>query len=429
MKSSRQYSFYQFMLWLLKPYAASTAKKLDRQFLRNQWKERFGEYLRYRATEDQPILIHAASAGEARSAGVMMNELRALGYDGHFIVTTTTPMGIDGIEPFLQDGDQQFYAPYDREPVVKKALDTFKPRLLIVMEGEIWPAFWLECHTRNIPVVLANARLSQEQLQKYQERMHDIWKAAVQGARLILPQTEQIAERFKRIGAGEEQTQVLGNLKFNQPVDETSDDKVASLKHLLGPGRPVWLAANTQPGEEYLALQTHAALLEKIPDLLLVIIPSNEKRFTEVASGCEANNENLQVRSDDLNAPILLETQVYLADTLGETADFYRAVDLCCLGGSFSSFGGHNIIEPTTYRCPTIVGPMMQNYEDIVDVFLDQGALIQVKDPEELESTLEELLNSEESRQKLVQRANEVLQQHQGAGKVQAERIYQLLDQ
>lgn len=427
MKSNRQLSFYQFMLWLLRPYAKSTAKKMDTQFLRKRWHEKFGEYPNYRATEDQPIWIQAASVGEVASAGVLMNQLRELGYKGHFVVTTTTPLGADAIEPFLQDGDQQFYTPYDRTNVVQAALSTFNPQMLVVMEVEIWPTLWLECKARNIPVVMANAIMTQPMLQKYQERMRELWEEVIGSAKAIFAQTEQTGERFKRIGAKDEQINVTGNLKFNHPVRAIDEDKLASLKNVFGEGRPIFLAANTFAGEEYLVLQLHKQLLEDYPDLLLVVVPAQSSRFSDVASGCDANNPNLQVRSEDLNAPILLETEVYLADTEGELAELYRIADLCFLGGSFCNIGGQNVIEPTTQGCPTIVGPETYNFGDVVDVFLDQGGLIQAKSEQEFYAIIEDLIKSEEAREKLVLRANEVLASNKGAGKVQGQAIYDLL--
>lgn len=427
MKSSRQYSFYQFMLWLLRPYAASNAKKMDTQFLRNRVHERFGKYPNYRATEDQPIWIHAASTGEVRSAGVLITELRELGYEGHFIVTTNTPMGADNIEPFLQEGDQQFYSPYDRTGIVNTALDTFRPRMLISMEIEMWPALWLEAHARNIPIVWANARMSQFVLQKYQERMRDLWQETLSCATAIFPQSEQISERFRRLGANDQQLQIHGNLKFNQPVEPVDNEKLASLKQVFGSGRPIWLAANTHAGEEYLVLETHKRLLEEFPDLLLVILPREPSRFADVASGCDANNPNLQVRSDDLNAPILVETQVYLADTVGELAELYKLADCCFVGGSFCNIGGHNIIEPAEHECPITVGPMMFNFEDVTDTFLDHGALLQAQDEDAFYELTAELLRSEEAREKLITRAKEVISTHAGSGKAQAEAIKAIL--
>ncbi len=427
MKSTRQYNFYQFMLWLLSPYAKSSAKKMDTQFLRQRWHEKFGEYPNYRATEDQPIWIQAASVGEVASAGVLMNELREQGYDGHFIVTTTTPLGADAIEPFLQEGDQQFYTPYDRHKVVCAALNTFKPRMLIVMEVEIWPTIWLECKARNIPVVMANALMSQYMLQKYQERMRNLWTEAVSSAAAILVQTEQIGERFKKLGANDQQVQIKGNLKFNHPVEAVCEDKLASLKNVIGKGRPVFFAARTYAGEEYLILEVHKRLLEEHPDLLLIITPQQPHRFAEVASGCEANNPNLQVRSDDLNAPILVETEVYLADIEGEFAELYSIADFCFVGGSFCNIGGHSIIEPAKLGCPIVVGPETQNYSDVIDAFLDKSALIQAKDGDEFYAVLLDLLNNESGREKLAERANEVLALNEGAGQSQAEAVFQIL--
>lgn len=428
MKSTREYSIYQFMLWLLSPIAKSTAKKMDAQFLRKNWHEKFGDYPSYRATEDQPIWIQAVSVGEVASAGVLMNELREQGYDGHFVVTTTTPIGADAIKPFLNEGDQQFYTPYDQKSVVNKALNTFKPRMLVVMEVEIWPSIWLECQARNIPVVMANALMSQHMLKKYQERMHKLWMETVSSAKAIYTQTEQIGERFKRLGANNEQIQIKGNLKFNHPVDKVCEDKLNSLKKVIGKGRPILFAAKTHAGEEYLVLEVHKRLLEDHPDLLLIMTPQHPHRFAEVASGCEANNPNLQVRSDDLNAPILVETQVYLADIEGELAELYSIADLCFVGGSFCNIGGHNIIEPATLGCPIVVGPETQNYSDVVDAFLDQGGLVQTKDAEEFYLVLRDLVASGEAREKLRAHANKALSLNEGAGRSQAEGIIQILN-
>ncbi len=430
MKQQLQWWIYQGLLWLLAPVAVLLGRKLDRQSGQHRWRERFG---RYSASSDQPpaaeppIWLHAASVGEARAAGLLIKALREGGYDGRFVATTTTPTGAATIAPFLQPADQHLYAPYDLPAVVERALAHIRPRLLVVLEVEIWPNLWRQCQQRGIRIIVANARLAERSQQRYQRRLAAVWHATLARATLILAQSDTVMARFQTLGVRPQQLQLAGNLKFSQGVDAAVQAQGRQLRQQLGRSRPIWLAASTHEGEEQIALDCQRQLLASHPELLLVIVPRHPQRFDEVARLCQQSRMPY-VRRSHSDQAVGSDIQVYLADTLGELLSFYAAADLGWVAGSFANVGGHNILEPAAYGCPILVGPKMRNFAEIMSEFLQQQALIQVQTPAQLTASIDSLLGAAEQRTALQNRAWRLLEGHRSAAERQAAAILQHLN-
>tara|TARA_R110001583_G_scaffold185625_1_gene345853 strand:+ start:1579 stop:2859 length:1281 start_codon:yes stop_codon:yes gene_type:complete len=408
---------YQWLLRLLAPAMLLLGRKQDPA----RWKERLGRYSG--PLPERPIWLHAASFGEAKAAGVLIDAIRQQGYQGAWLVTTTTRTGGEAIQPFLQDGDRHLYAPIDLDAVVKRALTQIQPRLLIVMEVEIWPNLWAECQRRAIPLVLANARLSGSSCKKYQKFLPKLWRSTLQRADCILAQSEAIAARFTLLGVKAESLQVVGNLKYSQPLPDDLQIQVADLRQRWGGDRPVWLAASTHEGEESIALDCHRALLEHFPSLLLVIVPRHPQRFDRVAELCQKSGLTVQRRSEGAATAVLADTKIYLADSLGELLNFYAAADICWVAGSFVDVGGHNILEPAACGCPMIVGPDMRNFADAVAEFQANGALLQVGDADALVDALLQLLSSSAQAGLMADQAGNCLSLHRRSASLQAETI------
>ncbi len=377
---------YQWLLRLLAPALLLMARKQDPA----RWQERLGRYTG--PLPERPIWLHAASFGEAKAAGILIEALRQQGYQGPWLVTTTTRTGGEAIQAFLRPGDRHLYAPLDLQGTVQRALQQLAPRLLLVMEVEIWPNLWAECQRQGVPVVLANARLSESSLRKYLKFLPRLWRATLQRADCILAQSESIAARFRQLGVAAERVQISGNLKYSQALPADIETRGAALRQQLGPRRLVWLAASTHEGEEAIALECHRVLLQSYPDLLLVIVPRHPQRFEQLAELCQQSGLNFQRRSLATDQSVASDTQLYLADTLGELLNFYAAVDLCWVAGSFVDVGGHNILEPAACGCAVVVGPDMRNFEAICQEFVAAQALLQVGTPAQLTEGLQALL-------------------------------------
>ena len=416
---SQQLGRYRWLLRLLSPALMLMARKQDPA----RFGERLADYSQHPALPDKPIWLHAASYGEAKAAGALVESMRAQGYEDSWVVTTTTRTGGEAVQAFLRPGDCHLYAPIDLPGTVDKALAQIDPQLLIVMEVEIWPNLWATCEKAGVPIVLANARLSDSSLKKYQKFLPQLWCSTLQRAALILPQSEAIAARFAALGVDPQRMQIAGNLKYSQPLPEGIEQLGADLRQQLGSTRPVWLAASTHEGEETIALETHQQLLKQFPELLLVLVPRHPQRFDRVFDQCQQSGLYSQRRSADSDLAVAEDTQVYLADTLGELLGFYQAIDLCWVGGSFVDVGGHNILEPAACDCAMVVGPDMRNFEAMVGDFLQQQALRQVEEPAQLGAQLAKLLDDAQERGKQAGRASRLSLQQVGAAEQQARTI------
>lgn len=412
---------YQWLLRLLAPALLFAGRKQDP----SRWQERRAQYSG--PLPSQPIWLHAASFGEAKAAGALIEAVRQQGYEGSWLVTTTTRTGGEAIQPFLQSGDRHLYAPVDLLGVVKRAVDQIRPRLLIVMEVEIWPNLWAECQRQGVSVVLANARLSESSLRKYQKFLPELWRSTLQSADHILAQSEAIAARFRQLDVTSEHLSIAGNLKYSQPLPDDIDARGQQLRDQLGSERPVWLAASTHDSEESIAIECHRELLKQYPSLLLVIVPRHPQRFDKVAELCQQSGLTTLRRSVDSEQPVTPATQIYLADSLGELLSFYAACDLCFVAGSFIDVGGHNILEPAACGCPLVVGPDMRNFETITAEFLSLQALRQVSTRQALLQSLSELLDNPASRRQQLSQAQALSSQQTGAATQQATLVSDLL--
>ena len=435
---------YQCLLCLLTPFALYLAKRIDRQSGQSRFSERFGIFPHQPPEESKPLWIHAASVGEAKAAGLLIEALRFQGYSGCFVVTTTTATGADAIAPFLSANDQHLYAPYDLPIIVRRTLKRIRPSLLIILEVEIWPNLWRQCHQQGIGIIMANARLSDRSLRRYQGWFSSLWVQTLQYGSLVMAQSETVADRYKALSVTDQRLRITGNLKFSQQVDHSVKEQGVELRKLLGASRPVWLAASTHESEEQIVLDCHRKLLSTYPDLLLVIVPRHPQRFDEVAELCQQSGLSWSRRSrekDDAisqmpvtsqvqvasQVQVSSQVQVYLADTLGELLQFYAAVDLSWVAGSFVNVGGHNILEPAAYGCPIIVGPKMRNFADFMEEFLAQEAVLQVQDSQQLYQGVQQLLDSPEQRLSYQQNAQVLLAKHQLSASNQAEEVLRIL--
>jgi 3-deoxy-D-manno-octulosonic-acid transferase len=337
--------------------------------------ERFGSYQK---TAASPLIwVHAVSVGETRAAQPLVEALLR-DYPQHYVLMThMTPSGRDAGREIFAGSVERCYLPYDLPGAVGEFLDHYSPQAGILMETEIWPNLINGCRERGVPLYLANARMSKKSMAGYR-RLAGLTRASMQALSVVAAQSEQDAERFRRLGARE--VVVTGNLKFDVALPEDQLALGRKWRGLYGAGRPVLLAASTREDEEEPLLEQLKTM--EVPGLLTVIVPRHRRRFDSVAALVEQRGFRVQRRTED--AAIRPDTHVVLGDSMGEMFAYYAACDVAFIGGSLLPFGGHNLIEACAVGKPVVIGPSVYNFSGAVDEAVRAGAAIRVRDAKEL---------------------------------------------
>jgi 3-deoxy-D-manno-octulosonic-acid transferase len=322
------------------------------------------------------LWLHAVSLGETRAAAPLIEQLRAQRPGLRLLLTHGTATGREAGQALLQPGDAQAWLPYDTPGAVRRFVRHHQPALGVLMETEVWPNLLHEARAAGVPMVLANARLSERSAAKGR-RLAALMHPAMACFTQVLAQTEADAARLRASGA--QQVQVLGNLKF----DMTPRPELLALGQAWGraAGRPVVLAAVTREGEEAPLLQAWRAL--PAPRPLLWVVPRHPQRFDEVAALVGQAGFTLSRRSawaSNTPSSADAEADVWLGDTLGEMPAFYAAAGVALLGGSFAPLGGQNLIEAAACGCPVVMGPHTFNFGQAAELALAAGAAVRVAD-------------------------------------------------
>ena len=403
---------YTLLLYLLMPLVLLRLWWRGRRNpgYRQRASERFGIYSR--TLPEGCVWIHAVSVGESQATQPLMRWISENMADVPVVISTTTPTGAERVLQMYRDTVTHIYFPYDLPFAIRRALRTLRPRLIIVMETEIWPNLLHLCSEAKTPVVLANARLSEQSARGYQ-RIRALISPAIRSFAAIAAQNSQDAERFVALGADSQRTRVCGSVKFDVRIPASVREHGELLRTAWGTGRHVWVAASTHPGEDELLLDVHRSLLERYPDALLVLTPRHPERFDEVAALVDRQGFSYCRRSQ--NMVCRKESQVYLGDTMGELTVFFAAADVAFVAGSLMPIGGHNVLEPASLGLPVVVGPHMKNFLGITQLMLDAGALVQVADSSELAGVLLGLFDNAERRTSMGQAGLDVVERNQGA--------------
>ena len=410
--------------------------------------ERFGHYdTAWPADPGTTVWVHAVSLGETRTAALMIEHLRLALPGMRLVLSHGTATGRAEGQRLLRPGDVQVWQPWDSEPAVRRFLDHFRPRIGLLMETEVWPNWVAACQARGLPLVLANARLSEQSLNKAL-RLAWLARPAYRGLAAVWAQTPEHASRLRRLGAlvpG-----VFGNLKFDARPDAG----------LLAAGRqgraarraPVAMLASSRAGEE-------AQLLLALKDQILgaraarvaqearpgaapslqtqwLIVPRHPQRFDQVAALIEAQGFALQRRSQGgpwppADAPALASSlgSIWLGDTLGEMALYYGLADLALLGGSFEPLGGQNLIEAAACGCPLLMGPHTFNFAEAARLAVTAGAAQSVASMAEALATAQDLLAQPEHRSAMAAAADRFASAHSGAAQRTAAAVAALIGQ
>ncbi|MGB6977455.1 MAG: lipid IV(A) 3-deoxy-D-manno-octulosonic acid transferase [Gammaproteobacteria bacterium] len=402
---------YQIVLYLAAPFIVFRLWYRARQSpgYGHRWWQRFG--FAPLLTHPAVIWIHAASVGEVAAATPLVQALKQHYPDHQLLFTTTTATGAQRLKQLLADQVQHCYVPYDFPDAIKRFLQQVHPQMLIIMETELWPNLLHYAHRQHIPILLANARLSERSASGYRW-FASLMRQMLQNITLIAAQTGADAARFLKLGANPAHIAVWGNLKFETRLPYDLMQRSLTLRKSFGAERPIWIAASTHPGEDELVLQAHKQIQQVLPNCLLILVPRHPERFDEVAQLCQQQGFRLARRSI-ANADAA-SSDVFLGDTLGELLLFYAASDVAFVAGSLIPQGGHNLLEPAAVGIPIVTGPHVFNFAAIAQLLFENNAAIQINDPTQLTQIVLQLLNNKTQREQLIQHAQQIIQQNQG---------------
>lgn len=385
---------------------------------RGHWAERFGK-IPFQEPSRGAIWIHAVSLGETLAVAGLVKEMQDAFPERKIYLSHVTPAGREAGEKRLPAIAGRFYVPLDWRWAARRAMARIRPALVLVVETELWPNLLRAAQEAGARVMIVNARLSSRSLRGY-KLVRPFMRRVLSDVDSICAQTQEDATRFRQLGAGGERVKVAGNLKFDAQPPQLGEFARALKAAVCQAQRgPVLVAASTMPGEEPLVLQAWDLIQARYPKALLILAPRHPARFQEVSQYLGRDQRNfvrrtaLKVEASELSNQ-LASTGILLLDTIGELAGVFELADLVFIGGSLVPTGGHNLLEPAYWSKVIAFGPHMENFRDIARRFLEAGAAIQVRDPEELARAMW-LLENREARERLGASAREVLEQNAGA--------------
>ncbi|MCF2907469.1 lipid IV(A) 3-deoxy-D-manno-octulosonic acid transferase [Pseudoalteromonas sp. DL2-H2.2] len=372
--------------------------------------ERFGSVAKERA--EQAIVIHCASVGEVLAATPLIKALLQEHPNDAFVLTCNTPTGREQLNQLFGNSARDIticYLPIDFAFATRRFIRHLRPKVLLVLETELWPNLFYYANQAHCPVALINARLSEKSFVGYQ-KVAPLSRFLMRQIGRLASHNQDDAARFVKLGLAQDKVTVTGSIKFDIALDDSQQDKIDDIKAQLGT-RPVWVAGSTHPLEHEQVLAAHQQLLTQLPDALLIIAPRHPEQFDKVAALIEAQGFSSSRRSQTYTIP----SQVLLADTLGELKLLYGCGQIAYIGGSLIERGGHNPLEAAACSVGVLTGPHTYNFAHIYpELFALQGA-IEVADSHQLADTLLAYLSSTQRATELGAQAQACLARNQGA--------------
>ena len=381
---------------------------------------------------DESIWVHAVSVGEVLTARPLISELKRRYPNLRMFLSTTTMAGQQLARRNVPDVDAVFYFPFDFAFVVRRTLDLVRPKLFIMMETEIWPNLLRECRARGIKTAVVNGRLSPRSFPRYR-MIRPMMRRVLDHIDRFLVQSEESARRFIDLGADPARVVVTGSLKFDSlevsstALQARARDRV--LRYFRVPAsRPVIVAGSTMKGEEIAVLRAFRRVRATAPNTLLVLAPRNPERFGEAEQLARQEGWKVSKRSD-LAIDAEPRVDVVVLDTIGELATIYQIGTVVFVGGSLVATGGHNVLEPAVFGKPIVFGPHMQNFLEIAEAFVSNGAGVQLSGEEQLEEAFLSLMSDPVRRARLGAAARALVEANRGANEKSVTVLSQLLPQ
>ncbi len=377
-------------------------------------RERFGFVpiqIQQKLREKSVVWIHAVSVGEAAQAMVFLKALKENWPDKHFLITTTTATGRETVLKNRSDDDTVLYCPIDGFFAVKRFLNAVRPERVILFETEIWPNLIFELSDRKIPAWIVNGRISDRAFPKYR-RVQLFLAPVLRRLKGILAQDEQAKERFISLGAAPDTVHVSGNLKYDWFPKGVFAGEADFFRKALGSNTFLWVAGSTHAGEEEILFDAYCHLKAKYSFFALLLAPRHLDRLSKIEKLAADRNLELVRLSQWKSGQ---SAGIVVLDKMGALADFYNAADSVFVGGSLVPTGGHNLVEPAYFEKPILFGPFTQNFRQMTELFLKEGAGFEVKDLEMLSAALDKQIADVNFRVGLGQKAKKIIKLHQGA--------------
>jgi len=415
---------YSFLIVLSSPllllYFAFRGLR-DRAYLK-RWHERFG----FIPADDRRdgIWIHAASVGEFNAASPLIRNLLKRHPDIPLMITTLTPTGSERVRRDLGEKVSHSYVPIDLPGTVRRFLKRLQPRLIIVMETEIWPNLYLQSKHLDIPLIMANARLSKRSVARFQH-IPGFVEEVLQTVKWIGAQSDADAGRLAGCGANPQRIEMTGNLKFDLTVSASLEEKAAALRLRWGRNRAVLVAGSTHEADDNVVISAFVELLKTLPDALLILVPRYPERFTRTTQLARAAGLQTEVYSE--GEACTEEARCFVVDTIGELMTYYACADVAFVGGSMGEQGGHNALEPAALGKPVLFGPNMDNAKEIASHLLQCKAARLVNNQRDFQQTAEQILTDGVLRDSMGQAGRSLVEKNKGALDLTLKAIEKLL--
>ena len=364
--------------------------------------------------EKNLIWVHAVSVGEVNASIPLLRRLKEDYEDIEILVTTTTPTGSKLVLERLGSSIQHQYLPVDIPICINKFLNVWQPKILILLETEIWPNLLHYCKKRGICTALVNARLSEKSQLNY-EKFISLMQPAFESIDLILAQFDSDKVRLNKI-TKHKTIDVCGNLKFDQEVPHELKEISTNIKNdwaIDGELRPTLIAASTHEGEEEIILNAFNIIQETHPNSLLILVPRHLERFDQVKELLKESELDFVTRSN--KSDVTKTTKVLLGDTIGELNFLYSLSNVAFVGGSLIDHGGQNLLEPAAQGLAILSGPSLRNFSDISKQLISNNALDIINDSLELSERFLFLIENKEIALQRGQSAYKVFSDNRGA--------------
>ncbi len=415
---------YSLLTWLIQPLVRMKLRRRAKAepLYGEKIPERFGFYSTLRNQHKGFVWIHAVSLGETRAVAPLVAELRQRIPDMRLLLTNGTATGREAGRNLLREGDVQVWQPWDSAGAVSRFLDTFQPRVGLLMETEVWPNLTALCAERKIPLCVVNARFSDKSLRQAL-RMEWLARPAYAGLHAVWAQTLADAQRLQTIGAPVRG--VMGNFKFDVTPDAVQVAQGRAWRHMTN--RPVIAFTNSREGEEALFLEA----IQAVQGVQWLLVPRHPQRFDAIAALCVEKGFTVSRRSQWKNpqdAPEAADIyDIWLGDSMGEMALYYGMADVALLGGSFAPLGGHNLIESTACECPIVMGLHTFNFAQAAELAVAAGAGFVRDDMQTAVQYAVELAQSPTDLAQARDAARGLGEAHRGAAAKTADAVCQLL--
>ena len=383
---------------------------------RKRWAERIG-FFDCPISVQNGIWFHCVSVGETLAVVPLIKQVRAQYPHLPITVTTTTPTGSARVKDSFGQSVFHVYLPFDTPGAIKRFFKSVKPKLLVIVETELWPNLIYQAKKHQCKTLLANARLSNRSGRRYKEKLTTLSQGMMDDISFVAAHHADDGERFKALGLVESKLSITGSIKFDVKVDENIKSQAQNLLSQISNNtpnkRPVWVVGSTHLSEDEQVLTAFKQVLAVFPDTLLILVPRHPERFDQVAELISQQGLSSIRRSD--RQALKENTQVLLGDTMGELMLFWACADIAFVGGSLVERGGHNPLEPAAFAVPVLSGPHVFNFTAIYEMLKSQDAVGFVDDSDSLAQQVLNLLRQPQAAKQQGENAAKVVAQNRGA--------------